>query len=54
GCYGFYHKGLFVVHRLSTVKTANTVAVISDGQIVESVLTNRGDERAHYTSSHKS
>jgi len=27
---------LVIAHRLSTVKTANTVAVISDGQIVES------------------
>lgn len=26
---------LVIAHRLSTVKTANTVAVISDGQIVE-------------------
>lgn len=27
---------LVIAHRLSTVKTANTVAVVSDGQIVES------------------
>lgn len=27
---------LVIAHRLSTVKSANTVAVISDGQIVES------------------
>ncbi|KAJ1390208.1 P-loop containing nucleoside triphosphate hydrolase [Sesbania bispinosa] len=27
---------LVIVHRLSTVKTANTVAVVSDGQVVES------------------
>ena len=27
---------LVIAHRLSTVKSANTVAVISDGQVVES------------------
>lgn len=27
---------LVIAHRLSTVKTANIVAVVSDGQIVES------------------
>lgn len=27
---------LVIAHRLSTVKTADTVAVVSDGQIVES------------------
>lgn len=27
---------LVIAHRLSTVKSANTVAVVSDGQIVES------------------
>ncbi|KAF3975607.1 hypothetical protein CMV_001146 [Castanea mollissima] len=39
GCYGFFDEGkdcFVIAHRLSTVKSANIVAVVSDGQIVES------------------
>ncbi|KAM3289585.1 hypothetical protein P3S67_017873 [Capsicum chacoense] len=39
GCYGSLMRGrtvLVIAHRLSTVKSADIVAVVSDGQIAES------------------